>query len=149
MRKESSRGFTVVELVIIMVVIGILAALVLVTYNGISQKDRDTERKKDIDTLYGQLESYQAQTQNSVYPTLANVNDSSWRNDNMKNLDPAVLQDPKGKSRALVAIPVANSYAYAPTPSKCDNAANGNCISYTLTATLEGGGNYIKQSFSQ
>lgn len=147
LKRAASRGFTVVELLIVVVVIGILAALVLVTYNGIHQRDRDKKRKDDIDIIYSKLESYQAQ--NGIYPTLANINDSPWRSTNMKDLDPKRLQDPKGKAQILVANPVPNAYAYAPSPSKCDNSTNGNCTSYTLTATLEGGGNYVKQSLSQ
>lgn len=145
-KKAVAKGFTIVELLIVIVVIGILAALVIVTYNGIQQKARDTERKTDINALHGQLEAYQAQ--NGKYPTLANVNDSVWRATNMKGLDAAALQDPKGAAQTLVAAPVANAYAYAVSPATCDNGAGGDCTSYTLTATLEGGGTYVKQSLN-
>src|SRR3990167_3080462 len=99
LKKTAARGFTIVELLIVIVVIGILAALVVVTYSGIQQKARDTERKTDINALHGQLEAYQAQ--NGKYPTLANVNDTDWRGLNMKGLDPAALQDPKGTAQTL------------------------------------------------
>lgn len=145
-KSAKSRGFTIVELLIVIVVIGILAALVVVTYNGIQQKARDTERKTDINALHGQLEAYQAQ--NGKYPTLANVNDATFRSTNMKGLDAAALQDPKGTAQTLVAAPAADSYAYAVSPASCDNGAGGDCTSYTLTANLEGGGTYVKQSLN-
>jgi prepilin-type N-terminal cleavage/methylation domain-containing protein len=47
LKNKASKGFTIVELLIVIVVIGILAALVVTTYNGIQQKARDTERKTD------------------------------------------------------------------------------------------------------
>ena len=134
---------------IVIVVIGILAGLVVVTYNGIQKKARDTERKTDINALHGQLEAYQAQ--NGKYPTLANVNDTDWRGLNMKGLDPAALADPNNAaSQALVAGAEVNKYSYVATPANCDNGAAGgaDCIQYTLTATLEGGGTYEKLSLN-
>ena len=144
--KKNNRGFTIVELLIVIVVIGILAALVIVTYNGIQQKARDTERKTDINAIASHLEAYNAQ--NGRYPTLADVNDATFRAANMKGLDPAALQDPKGSAQALVATTTANSYVYAVSPSGCDNGSGGDCSQYTLTATLEGGGTYVKQSLN-
>jgi type II secretion system protein G len=144
--KKNNRGFTIVELLIVIVVIGILAALVIVTYNGIQQKARDTERKTDINAVASHMEAYNAQ--NGRYPTLANVNDATFRSANLKGLDPAALQDPKGASQALTATVGANQYAYVAEPAGCDNGANGDCLQYTLTATLEGGGTYVKQSLN-
>lgn len=145
-KKRMSSGFTIVELLIVIVVIGILAALVVTTYNGIQQKARDTERKTDVNALHGQIEAYQAQ--NGKYPTLANLNDSTFRTSNLKGLDSAALQDPKGTAQTLVASPQADAYSYAATPSGCDNSTNGDCTGYTLTATLEAGGTYSKQSLN-
>ena len=42
--KRTQSGFTIVELLIVIIVIGILAALVLVTFSGVQQKARNTER---------------------------------------------------------------------------------------------------------
>lgn len=143
---KNKRGFTIVELLIVIVIIGILAALVIITYSGIQQKARDTERKTDINAVHGHLEAYYAQ--NGKYPTLANVNDSTFRSANMKGLDPAALQDPKGTAQTLAAATSATAYGYAVTPANCDNGVNGDCTAYTLTATLEGGGTYQKQSLN-
>ena len=54
--KQRQSGFTIVELLIVIVIIGILATLVIVTFSGVQQKARDSERKTDINAIAGQLE---------------------------------------------------------------------------------------------
>jgi type II secretion system protein G len=142
---KKSRGFTIVELLIVIVVIGILAALVIVTYNGIQQKARDTERKTDIKAVQGHLEAYWAD--NAKYPTLAQTNDSAFRTANFKGLDLSAFADPKNAgSQQLCAAAAANCYGYTVSPASCDNGANGDCTNYTLTADLESGGTFAVQS---
>lgn len=145
LRRRVAQGFTIVELLIVIVVIGILATLVITTYNGVQQKARDTKRKTDINAIQGQVEAYQAQ--NGKYPTLANINDSTFRQANMKGLDPDALKDPKGTAQQLCGSVQADCYAYVATPSGCDNSGT-DCDGYTLTATLEGGGTYAKQNLN-
>lgn len=155
LKKKASQGFTIIELLIVIVVIGILAALVITTYNGIQQKARDTERKTDINAVQGQVEAYQAE--NGKYPCLASVtstcaadiNSATFRAANMKGLDPAALADPNNaSSQALVGTQTTNAYAYEASPAGCDDASNGDCTSYKLIAVLESGGTYEKDSLN-
>jgi prepilin-type N-terminal cleavage/methylation domain-containing protein len=147
-------GFTIVELLIVIVVIGILAALVIVTYNGIQKKARDSERKTDIKALQGQLEAFWADQ--AKYPCLVSttatcttdLNAASFRTTNMKGLDPAALADPKNAgSQTLCATTTASCYGYTVTPANCDNTGAAlDCTNYVLTATLESGGTFSVQS---
>lgn len=68
MRKswEKSGGFTIVELLIVIVVIGILAAIVIVSYSGIQQRATDAVRQSDIDATAKALELYYVD--NGKYP---------------------------------------------------------------------------------
>ncbi len=161
-KKYKNRGFTIVELLIVIVVIGILATLVITTYNGIQEKARNTKRETDVNALQGQIEAYEAQ--NGNYPsigasTAANINDSTFRQTNMKGLDPSALQDPKWQSSntnctASGAAVLENKttvdsgcYGYAPTPANCDDNTT-DCTGYTLTANREGDTPYTKQNLN-
>ena len=70
---QKPMGFTIVELLIVVVVIGILAAIVIVAYSGIQNSAYDTSVSSDINNLSKKLEIYRAQ--NGVYPTVAQVYD--------------------------------------------------------------------------
>ncbi len=61
MRKSTS-GFTLVELIIVIVVIGILAAIILVAYNGITQQARVAKTLSAIDGWAKAIRVYKAQT---------------------------------------------------------------------------------------
>ena len=133
---RKQQGFTIVELLIVIVVIGILAGLVITTFNGIQQKGRDTERQTDIKALHSQIEAYYAQ--NGSYPSLTDMNLSTFRTDNLKGLDEGAFKDPKGTATSLVGTtPAAGTYGYVyvTLPASCTSAT---CTSYTLTTALEG-----------
>jgi len=54
-------GFTIVELLIVIVVIAILAAITIVSYNGITSQARESVRKSDIATWKKQSEVYKVE----------------------------------------------------------------------------------------
>lgn len=64
--KKSGSGFTIVELLIVVVVIAILAAITIVSYNGITERAKNTELLARIDSYTKALKLYQAQ--NGAYP---------------------------------------------------------------------------------
>ncbi len=141
LKKHAQQGFTIVELLIVIVVIGILAALVITTYNGIQQKGRNTERQTDLKAIQGQVEAYYAQ--NGRYPTGANLsaaNAEAFISAEMKGLSKEALRDPKGAAGVfgLATAAAPNVYAYIPSPTGCDNTtAGGDCDGYVLQATPE------------
>ena len=72
-----SRGFTIVELLIVIVVIAILAAITTVAYNGIQGRARDSQRVTDLRAIVKALELYK--TSNGAYPNAnPTANASGW-----------------------------------------------------------------------
>jgi len=53
--KKQNEGFTIVELLIVIVVISILALLVITTYSGIQPKARNSKRQTDVQSLQTQM----------------------------------------------------------------------------------------------
>ncbi len=176
---KKQRGFTIVELLIVIIVIGILATLVLVTYAGVQAKARDSKRQTDIDAIDSHLETFYAQY--GFYPTLcdlqtigsgfaANCNTgpgttvaASFVETYLQGLDPAALQSPMGNSTTGgIAAAAADSggwaYGYVASGTGCTNTAattissgapsNNGCTAFTLTADLESGGTWSKNSLT-
>lgn len=79
------KGFTIVELLIVIVVIGILAAITIVSYNGIQQRARNTQVIAGVQAYNKALRSYHAV--NSAYPTATGClganypSDQCWQGD--------------------------------------------------------------------
>lgn len=148
MKKVNNQGVTIIELLVLVVIIGILSGLIISTHAGIAEKQRNDTRQQDISEIRDELEIYY--TRYNKYPTLSELNDNSWRAQYMKGLDSSVLRDPSSHSNMLVSSPTKDTYAYTVTSASgksCDNAKIL-CTQYTLTATLEGGGTYVKNNLN-
>lgn len=63
---NGKRGFTIVELLIVIVVIAILAAITIVAYNGVQERARFAVYRSDINTINKAILMYYAD--NGVYP---------------------------------------------------------------------------------
>jgi len=73
--KKRRQGFTIVELLIVVVVIAILASIVVVAYNGIQQKARNTARVQTVVAIQKSMLLYQAEFgKESLYSALLTVN---------------------------------------------------------------------------
>ena len=64
--KHHQYGFTIVELLIVIVIVGILAAISIVAYNGVMGKANDAAVQQDLANLSKKLEMYR--TEKTGYP---------------------------------------------------------------------------------
>ena len=65
---NKTKGFTLVELLIVIVVIAILAAISIVAYNGVTQKARDDERQSNARNLVNAAASFNASSEKDEWP---------------------------------------------------------------------------------
>jgi general secretion pathway protein G len=65
---KKQTGFTIVELLIVIVVIGILAAITIVAFNGVQLRANDARRDTDMKQIKAALELYK--TDNDAYPAV-------------------------------------------------------------------------------
>ncbi len=68
--QTKSRGFTIVELLIVIVVIAILAAITIVAYNGITKNANSSAAKSNADSVRQYANTFQADQDNTsgAYP---------------------------------------------------------------------------------
>jgi type IV pilus assembly protein PilA len=156
LKLKKQRGFTIVELLIVIVVIGILAAIVITSFAGVQAKARDAKRQTDIRALAAQLEKYYAD--NNGYPQFSQVNSAANATTLLKGLDAGGLTAPGQATgtfslvtTATSAAPTANkdNYVYQPLATASTLCAtNDACPSFKLYYTLESGGLQTKQSLN-
>lgn len=72
-RKTLAKGFTLVEILIVVVILGILAAIVVPQFTNAANEARQGNVETQTSTLENQLELFAAQN-NGTYPTVAELN---------------------------------------------------------------------------
>ncbi len=147
-RIYKERGFTIVELLIIIITIGLLVGIFFTTFTDIGRKRRNSERQQDVKTIQHAIEDYYSQKER--YPSLAQINDVNWRSKNIKSLSNDDITDPSSKQSALSPAPAAKVYSYAPATTDgapCDNVTL-DCMKYVLTATQEDAEAYAKNNYN-
>lgn len=126
---KKSQGFTVIELILIIIVIGFASILFFIQKHNIEVVASDDSKKTAINAMYYSLEEVFYPT-NKYYPQTINT-------DNLKSVDPALFTDPEGFKLGTAG----SAYSYMPT-----NCSNGQCKSYTLQTTLDKEASYVKTS---
>lgn len=158
--KKAQKGFTIIELLIVIAIIAILALLVLNNFQGAQAKARDQQRTTDINNLHGKLEEFY--NENNHYPEDLDINnDGNLTSADFPGIDEGSFKDPQG-SQNIAASAQTNETAangvnapddtstaagYVYVPYDC---TTGQCTKYQLKANLEKGtpDQYVKKSLN-
>ncbi len=69
--KKFSRGFTLLELLVVIIIIGLIATIVIASVNSARAKGRDTKRITELDSMRDALSIYYST--NGSYPQTADI----------------------------------------------------------------------------
>lgn len=126
---NQERGFTIVELLIVVVVIAILAAITIVSYNGITNRANASAAKSTASTWQKKIELYQAELGSYPYALSSLTSATSDKAYKVETSVPLVtvasLSATNGKD--TVAIQPCNGTGVAPTDQA---STTGNLITY-------------------
>ena len=78
MKRTVRKAFTLVEILIVVVILGILAAIVVPQFTNATQDAQAGNIKAQLDTLNNQIELYRART--NSYPSVTDFNSTSTTN---------------------------------------------------------------------
>ena len=126
---KRSSGFTVIEVIVVALFLGIASILMILQRNDLVASQRDNQRKTAINAMYYNLEEvYYAK--NGYYPDTIN-------NTVLTAMNPALFTDPDGTKLGDTGA----EYHY-----DASNCQNGQCKSYKLSADMDKEATYVKTS---
>ena len=110
MKRRSSNGFTLIEILIVVVILGILAAIVIPQFTNASQEAAESSVKSQLQTVRSQIELYRVRN-----------------NGNLPSMMDDLVQPPNGEAPYLQRVPV--------LPSTFEFVWGDNATSATITET--------------
>jgi prepilin-type N-terminal cleavage/methylation domain-containing protein len=152
---KHASGFTIVELLVVIVVIGILASLSIVSYTGISNQSVIATMQSDLSSAYSQIKMFQVLDPAGNYPTAINCptpsttevcinpSGSSAYSDYYYNnsTDPKTfkLVETNGTMKYFIQEGSAmGSYTAGLTPLSTPTISTGGATTYGVAATSDG-----------
>lgn len=160
--KISSQGFSVLEILVVLVLMAVLMSIFVVRTAGVNQGARDTERQEDVANIMRQLEDVYTTKKLSVpaYPDTTQI----LGNVVFAGTDPEILKAPNSPASSVIAAtntitttsgvtpsPTISQYVYQPLTSLGTLCTSGlNCVKYNMYFRTEKDGTiWQKKSLHQ
>lgn len=136
MKLPAREGFTLVELLVVITIIGIMFGVVITSSVAIQKNGRDVQRKSDLRNIQTAIQQYYADQ--NFYPSVlpaAGSSLTSGTGTSTKTYLKSIPSDPTG-----VKAYYYKAYISQANSADCDNASESKCFYYKLCANLENSG---------
>lgn len=138
--RKAQAGFTIIELLIVIAIIGILAGLVLNNFQGAQAKARDTQRRTDINNIHAKLEEFYNEQGGYPNENLSNTLLSGIDAEALNDADGDAMEYTFSTGTTAVTPSVDNDNEYEYAAYGCASAtstADELCTKYTLGTYIE------------
>jgi len=149
--KNKQSGFTIVELLIVIVVIGILAAIVIVAFNGIQNRAVETAIKSDLANAAKKMRIYHAD--NDAWPAnndtvLSSLEIGASRNQYTTDTNNFLYCGSAGTSNYVIIARGKNNVTYAQGSDRAFEPYTGNINDYTNSCTSLNGSSSARYGYT-
>jgi prepilin-type N-terminal cleavage/methylation domain-containing protein len=107
--KKASNGFTIIEILVTIAIIGILSTIGVFSFSSIQSGSRNAQRSSKVTVIAEALEKYYSQ--NGEYPTCAAMTSGNVTTNVLVGIDPNALITPSGNSIVCNA-PTSDTFGY-------------------------------------
>ena len=136
---NKTKGFTLVELLIVIVVIAILAAISIVAYNGVTQKARDDERQSNARNLVNAAASFNASSEDDKWPKHTDLSNYSTIK------IPATVISATNASDPTAADKNHYGYTFCKDGGTTDNQAEATGVKVRYWKDVDAGTDHVKE----
>ena len=126
---RAKKGFTLVEILIVVVILGILAAVVIPQFTNASTEAKENSLKSDLRTMRSQIELYKIRNSDTPPATLAVLETDNY-------LREVPVNPFSGQAREGIATGVDVDWVYVAATGEITADDGGTCTDGTLHSAL-------------
>ena len=132
----SRKGFTLIELMVVIAIIAILAVIAATVYGNIQGRGRDAGRQADVDAIVTALETARSNANSSTYPALATIQfvAGTIPTDPSGDADSYCVAHSQTAGNATAALPVVANWAATVACPTAPVAGGGNTAYVAIAA---------------